>query len=50
MLAALPSPSANTVSIGPFELRLYGLMIGLGVIADNLISLGRFLPMTEATA
>jgi len=24
--------------------------VGLGVIADNLISLGRFLPMTEATA
>jgi prolipoprotein diacylglyceryl transferase len=42
MLAALPSPGANTVSIGPFELRLYGLMIGLGVIAAVVLSSKRW--------
>jgi len=33
LLASLPSPSSGTLSIGPLELRAYGLMIALGVIA-----------------
>jgi prolipoprotein diacylglyceryl transferase len=33
LLASLPSPSDNAISIGPLNLRAYGLMIALGVIA-----------------
>lgn len=33
LVASLPSPSTGTLSIGPIELRAYGLMIALGVIA-----------------
>lgn len=32
-LASLPSPSWNSIEIGPLNLRFYGLMIALGVIA-----------------
>lgn len=32
LLASIPSPSSGTLSIGPLELRAYGLMIALGVI------------------
>lgn len=33
ILATIPSPSSGSISIGPLELRAYGLMIALGVIA-----------------
>ncbi len=33
MIASLPSPSFNSIDIGPLSLNLYGLMIALGVIA-----------------
>ena len=33
LFGALPSPSANSLSIGPLELRAYGLMIALGALA-----------------
>ena len=33
MLASIPSPSFNSIDIGPFSLNLYGLMIALGVVA-----------------
>jgi prolipoprotein diacylglyceryl transferase len=33
IVASIPSPSGNGFSIGPFDLRAYGLMIALGVIA-----------------
>ena len=33
MLASIPSPSANSISIGPLSLNAYGLMIALGVLA-----------------
>lgn len=33
VLASLPSPSSNGFKIGPLNLRAYGLMIALGVIA-----------------
>ena len=33
MIASIPSPSTNSISIGPLSLNAYGLMIALGVIA-----------------
>jgi prolipoprotein diacylglyceryl transferase len=33
IIGSLPSPSRNGFQIGPFDLRAYGLMIALGVIA-----------------
>jgi len=34
VLASIPSPSRNLINIGPLELRAYGIMIALGVIAS----------------
>jgi prolipoprotein diacylglyceryl transferase len=33
VLASIPSPSSGSLSIGPLDLRGYGLMIALGVVA-----------------
>lgn len=33
VVASIPSPSSGSISIGPLELRAYGLMIALGVVA-----------------
>ena len=33
MLAYIPSPSSGAIHIGPLQLRAYGLMIALGVLA-----------------
>lgn len=33
MFASIPSPSDGSISLGPLELRAYGLMIALGVLA-----------------
>jgi prolipoprotein diacylglyceryl transferase len=33
MLSSIPSPSSNSLSIGPLELNAYGLFIALGVVA-----------------
>lgn len=33
MLASIPSPADGSIDIGPLELRAYGLMIALGVLA-----------------
>jgi len=33
LVASIPSPSSGSISIGPLDLRAYGLMIALGVIA-----------------
>lgn len=33
MIASLPSPSFNSIDIGPLSLNIYGLMIALGVVA-----------------
>ena len=33
MVASIPSPSFNSIDIGPLSLNLYGLMIALGVVA-----------------
>ena len=32
LLASIPSPSGNSISLGPLELRAYGLFIALGAI------------------
>lgn len=42
LLASIPSPSFNTLTIGPLTLRLYGLCIALGVIAAVVISSKRW--------
>src|SRR5689334_6839067 len=31
-IASIPSPSSNSIHIGPLQLRAYGLMIALGVV------------------
>jgi prolipoprotein diacylglyceryl transferase len=33
VVAAIPSPDGGTISVGPLEVRAYGLLIALGVIA-----------------
>ena len=33
MIASIPSPSFNSIDIGPLSLNMYGLMIALGVVA-----------------
>ena len=33
MLASIPSPSSNAIELGPLNLRMYGIMIALGVVA-----------------
>ncbi len=39
LLGAIPSPSANSIDIGPLTLNAYGLCIGVGVVAA--IAFGR---------
>ena len=38
LLGAIPSPSGNSISVGPLDLRAYGLMIALGVLAAVTVS------------
>ena len=33
VLASIPSPSSGEIKLGPLQLRAYGLMIALGVLA-----------------
>ena len=42
VIASIPSPGANSIEIGPVELRAYGLMIALGVIAAVWMSQRRW--------
>ena len=42
VIASIPSPGANSIEIGPVELRAYGLMIALGVIAAVWMSQHRW--------
>ena len=37
-IASIPSPSFNTIDIWPRPLTLYGLMIGLGIIAATVMA------------
>jgi prolipoprotein diacylglyceryl transferase len=38
ILASIPSPSTNEISIGPLDLRAYGFLIALGVLAGVWLS------------
>ncbi|MFV0524440.1 MAG: prolipoprotein diacylglyceryl transferase [Acidimicrobiales bacterium] len=38
LVASIPSPSANSISIGPIDLRAYGFLIALGVLAGVWVS------------
>jgi len=42
LLAAIPSPGSSSVSIGPLELRAYGLAIAIGVIAAVAVARRRW--------
>ena len=42
VLASIPSPGAGSIGIGPVELRAYGLMIALGVLAAVWMSQHRW--------
>ena len=42
VLAALPSPTDNAISIGPLELRAYGLFIAVGAIVAVWIARRRW--------
>jgi len=45
-IASIPSPGSGSISIGPLDLRAYGLLIALGVIAAVWL-LGRLLEQWE---
>ena len=42
MLASIPSPDSSSIQIGPLELRAYGVMIALGVLAAVWLASRRF--------
>ncbi len=42
MLASIPSPGSGAIAIGPLQLRAYGLMIALGVLAAVWLTGRRF--------
>ena len=39
MFASIPSPSVDSIGIGPLSLNLYGLLIALGVVAAIWLSI-----------
>ena len=41
-LASIPSPPDNSISLGPIDIRAYGLMIALGVVAAVWVSQRRW--------
>jgi prolipoprotein diacylglyceryl transferase len=45
LFASIPSPATNGIEIGPFDLRFYGLMIGLGVVAAIIVTTRRYARM-----
>jgi prolipoprotein diacylglyceryl transferase len=48
--ASIPSPASNAIEIGPLDLRYYGLMIGLGVVAAIIVTTRRYGRMGGDTA
>ncbi len=42
VLASIPSPSFNEISIGPLEIHLYGILIGLGVLVAAITMTRRY--------
>jgi len=49
LLAAIPSPSDNAIHLGPLQLRAYGLMIALGVLAAVWLASKRFVQLGVGT-
>lgn len=43
VIAAIPSPPGNSIAIGPFELRAYGLAIAAGVLVAGWIAQRRWI-------
>jgi prolipoprotein diacylglyceryl transferase len=42
ILASIPSPPFNTIPVGPLDIHVYGLLIGIGVIAAIWITARRY--------
>ena len=42
MIAAIPSPSANDLNVGPLEFHAYGLIYGVAIIIGTLITIRRW--------
>lgn len=42
LFASIPSPSTNVIEIGPLDIHIYGLMIGLGVVAAIIVTTRRY--------
>ncbi|HAY66241.1 MAG TPA: prolipoprotein diacylglyceryl transferase, partial [Acidimicrobiaceae bacterium] len=42
IFAAIPSPSVNSIQIGPMEFRIYGLCIALGALTAVWITGRRY--------
>lgn len=42
MIASIPSPGSSSIDLGPLELRAYGLMIALGVLAAVMVTQRRW--------
>jgi prolipoprotein diacylglyceryl transferase len=50
LLASIPSPGSNAIHIGSLQLRAYGLMIALGVLAAVWLTQKRFVQLGVGTA
>jgi prolipoprotein diacylglyceryltransferase len=37
-----PPPFGNTISLGPLEFHLYGLLIGLGIVAASQLAIANW--------
>ena len=42
ILASFPSPSQNTLEIGPLTIHMYGILIAIGVIVAIVVSRHRY--------
>ncbi len=42
LLASIPSPSFNEISIGPLDIHVYGLLIGIGVVVAAVTMTRRY--------
>ena len=46
-LASIPSPPWSSIPLGPFEIHVYGLLIGLGVILGMTLTVNRYAEAEE---
>ncbi len=42
LLASIPSPSANTIELGPLTIHFYGILIGIGVVVAAIVTTRRY--------